>query len=1131
MTRSASNSKSKSKSRTPLNARHPAHSLLARAVAGSLAMAIALPALAQSSDTVLTRYQQLRELQQSVVAGSITSAPTVAAESAAPGAVMGAVGDRSSWQTAEYAVDWGLQAINADAAYARGLTGKGIRLGVFDSGSGLAHDEFAGKDHHSIRIADLLPDGTSCTNTQFFIGPDACFASDGDVVGIDAVYYDPELPQWIRDVIEGDPRYTQAGIAYSTHGTHVSGTIAANRDGSGMHGVAFGADLTAAKLFFDSAAAWVPVGTGASVVSLGGIGPDASAFESMYTQMNADGVRAINHSWGLANEPTDIADFDDIYAYPEDRAYLDIFAQGSRDSGLIQVWAAGNSAGNESPETAPIAGLYATLPRGFAEVEKYWLAVVNTTPDNVLSERSHRCGYAAQWCLAAPGTEIWSTSYGSENLMADLVGDAAGNIGLEVTQNDPSFVYENMSGTSMAAPHVTGALGLLFERFPYLDSAQVRDILLTTATDLGAEGVDDVYGWGLMNLERAIEGYGQLRVDTDVLMDRRAGGAKVWAGEAWDDWSNDIGGPGRLTKSGEGWLRLSGDNSFNGAIVREGILELDGANALTSAVNVDGGELRLNGQLVDTDLVVAAGTARVAASGVLQDSDLRVDGGNVAFNGVQRGGSTMVGVDGALTGVGTLGSTTVAGIIAPGNSIGTLKVEGDYVQTATGTYLAELEPGGRSDQLQVSGKASLDGTLVALPEPGTYYLGEQFGFIRAAGGIEGSFATTDFSAFSPFLKFGLSYAADGVNIEVTRGQLLASAAATPNQRAVAGSADTLAVGQGLPRPLTLLFPEQVGAALDGLSGELHAATPMALVESSRYVRDAALSRAVGALSPEDDGTHASGAWVQVLGGNGTLDGGLGTARTESNTSGVLVGVDHRFGGWNVGLLLGNGRTDTHQAQGRSAKARIDNTHVGLYAGHQWGGFGLRGGLGFSRHDIDSSRQVAFAGYSDGLQASHDAKTTQAFLEAGYRFGGDDAGLEPYLQVARVEVDVDDVREQGGAAALSGRVGDTATTLATAGVRFNKGLKASFQDAAWLHVVGGVGYRRASGDRDGLAELAFDGGSAFAVSGAPIADGAVVAELGLSAWLTARQQLELGYTGQFGDESRDRSLNARWSVRF
>jgi subtilase-type serine protease len=767
------------------------------------------------------------------------------------------------------------------------------------------------------------------------------------------------------------------------------------------------------------------------------------------------------------------------------------------------------------------------------DIEKYWLAVVNVNQDLVLSNQSMRCGFAANWCLAAPGTEINSTVYGGDSQVnSDLYADDNGNLILDVLERLPTYSYGLLSGTSMATPHVTGALGLLFERFPYLDNAQVRDVLLTTATDLGAKGVDDVYGWGLMDLAKAIEGYGQLRVDTDVVMNQKAGGLKVWEGDAWDDWTNDIGGPGKLTKSGIGWLRLSGDNTFNGAIVREGVLELDGVNALTASLDVTGGQFLLNGTLRDMRFNSIGGSSRVTASGVLDNTDLTISGGVVSFNGVQTGGSTVVGAKGALQGIGRLGDTRVEGIIAPGNSIGTLTIDGDYVQTASGTYLAELAPGSRSDKLHVTGTASLDGTLKALPEVGIYYLGEQFNFLQADGGVNGTFATVDFSSFSPFLAFSLGYGANGVQIDVARGNALASAAVTANQLGVATSADSLGINQGLPKPLTQLFPAQVGAALDALSGELHAATPMALVESSRYLRDAALSRSVGARAPGAGDAAVTGAWVQAIGGSGKLDGDANAARTQSNTSGLLVGADHQFaGGWQVGGLIGTGRTDSKQAQGRRARAEIDNTHLGAYVGNQWGGFGLRAGLGYTRHEVDSRRELAFAGFQDALTARYDAKTRQLFVEGAYRIGGAEAGLEPYLQLARVEVDVDGINEQGGAAALHGNVADTRTTIGTAGVRFDRGLKTAWQQESWLHVRGGVGYRRASGDRNQVANLALAGGSGYTVSGAAIADHAVVAELGLSAWLSPRNQLELGYNGQFGSESRDHGATARWSVQF
>ncbi|HDS1037635.1 TPA: autotransporter domain-containing protein [Stenotrophomonas maltophilia] len=1114
---------------------------LASAIIGSLLMAASLPALAQGGDDEVTRYQFQRSLQASFAAPSLSTfaAPAtgfVPADAGPEMPVMGTPGDLASWRSTEFNNDWGLQAINADAAYARGLTGKGIRLGVFDSGVGLDHPEFAGKDHRSIHLADLLADGSPCTNTAIIAGPGACFSTDGNTVAIEALGFGATLDDADIDylIAAGAPY----GMTYNSHGTHVAGTMVGNRDGSGMHGVAFGADLTTARLFFNSYSEWNLVGNyyipGSPFPQ---VGPSPETTADMYAQMNAQGVRAINHSWGLGQEPETLEDLDGLYDFAGNDDYFAIYADGSRERGMVQVWAAGNNNANPAtPEQAPIAGVYATLPRKYADIEAYWLSVVNVRPDGdssyVLDESSNRCGYSANWCLAAPGTDIYSTEYANRGLTGSIDQDADGNVVLDVVAGAPEHTYGNKTGTSMAAPHVTGALALLFERFPYLDSAQVRDVLLTTTTDLGAAGVDDVYGWGLMNLAKAIEGYGSLRVDTDVVMNQKAGGLKVWEGDAWDDWTNDIGGPGKLTKSGAGWLRLSGNNSFNGAVVREGVLELDGVNTLASAVDVTGGSFLLNGTLKNTALTTLGGVSRVNASGVLDGSNLTIMGGVLSFNGVQTGGLTFVGEKGTLKGVGQLGDTTVAGIIAPGNSIGTLTINGNYVQTATGVYQAEVAPGSRSDQLHVTGTATLGGTLVALPEPGIYYLGEQFNFIRADGGVSGQFATTDFSAFSPFMQFNLVYGAAGTRIEVARGNSLTTAATTANQRSVATVADGLAVGQGLPRPLTMLFPEQVGAALDSLSGEVHAATAAALLESSRYVRDAALSRRAGATAPGASEGDATGLWVQAIGGSITLDGNSNTARSEANNNGLLVGVDREFGGWQVGLLAGTGRTDLKQQQGRRARSKIDNTHFGAYASHNWGGFGLRGGVAWSNHDVDSTRELAFAGYSDTLSARYDARTRQAFIEAAYRFGGREAGLEPYLQVARVEVDTKHVTEHGGAAALQGRVDDARTTVATAGVRFDKGLKASFQQDSWLHLRGAVGYRRASGDRDPSATLAFASGSdAFVVSGAPIADSAVVAELGLSASLTERQQLELGYSGQYGDESRDHGANLRWSVRF
>ena len=1055
-----------------------------------------------------TRGQVRSVLSKAIVGALLLGSMSVAAAQQAPQYdEQGQVGDADSWKTDEFKADWGLEAIGAHHAYARGLTGRGVRVGVLDGGSALAHGDFADGDHRAIRMAD-----PGC-ETEVFNGPGACYAADGDQAGIDYFHYtddDRAFVQFLIDIGYLIPEADEileswAGFAYNTHGTHVAGSIAANRNGSGTHGVAFGADITAARMFSNS---YMDLD---ALLGFGGesysIGPGDAAFADVFSQMAAQGVRAINHSWGLSQEPTTAEDMDALYNAPGVAEYLSIFTDAGTRDGMIQVWAAGNAAGD-------IAGLYATLPRWVPDAEKYWLSVVNINQTGEIDGSSSTCGLSMDWCLAAPGTDITSTVIGGK-IDGDVVYDDAGNVvGLDITSQDPEYGHGDLTGTSMAAPHVTGALALLMERYPYLDNPQIRDVLLTTARDLGAEGVDAIYGWGLMDLEKAIEGYGQFRVDTDVVMNQRAGGAKVWEGLAWDDWTNDIGGPGRLTKSGIGWLRLSGDNSFNGATVAEGILELDGENTLAGNVDVNGGVLILNGSLVDTDLAVNDGSALI--------------------EGQQVGGNTHVGVNGRLLGKGVLGGTTVDGVIAPGTSLGTLTIDGDLMLSSDSTVELEVASVG-SDALNVSGIATLEGgTLQIEQAPGEYLLGQYYEFLSADGGVSGEFGAIDASSITPFLDFNLTYRANSVALDVVRGLSLAEAAATANQRAVGAAADALAMDDVLAQRLTQLFPAEALPALDSLGGELHASARSVLVDSQRHVREAALARAkagTGAFAPMAAGEAGSAAWIEVLRSGGALQSDGNAGRVDYNGSATLLGVDHRFAsGWRLGVMGGMDRNDM-AVDGRGSEGDIIGRHVGLYAGQAWGGLGLRLGVTHAQSEVDVQRTVAFPGVQDQTHVEYDAQSNQAFVEAGYRFAANAWEIEPYLQYAHVSYDTDGFQEEGGLTALSGQDADGDVGLATAGVRFNVNLKGAQQDESWLSLRGGLGYRDASGDLSPAATVAWSGGDAFVVRGAPLADSATVAELGFGARTSEASLFELTYSGQYADEARDHGLNARFSVQF
>lgn len=135
------------------SSRSLSHRPLALAVASSLLLATALPAMASES---LDAWQQQRQLQAAWAQPTNTSAEASVGQAlptaATPSAVLGTPGDPASWRSDEFNADWGLAAMGADYAYARGLTGKGVRLALFDSGSALAHPEFAGRNTSSITI-------------------------------------------------------------------------------------------------------------------------------------------------------------------------------------------------------------------------------------------------------------------------------------------------------------------------------------------------------------------------------------------------------------------------------------------------------------------------------------------------------------------------------------------------------------------------------------------------------------------------------------------------------------------------------------------------------------------------------------------------------------------------------------------------------------------------------------------------------------------------------------------------------------------------------------------------------------------------------------------------------------------
>ena len=345
--------------------------------------------------------------------------------------------DKSTYESSpEYIDQYGLSMINASSAYARGATGRGAIIGIMDSGVDTSHQELNS-------FNKLLP-------------------------GSYLVYQD-------RSPSTDEKR----------HGSHVSGIALGERDGSGIHGVAFDAQLFFISIELGTAGDTYEPATIDSSVDYSGIDSSWSQLEAEFVAKN---VTVVNGSFGYQGNINDYTEENIRQAFPKT---IDVLAQSQKpdEDKTIFVWAAGNGGSYSdqgvdfsSPEV--FGGLAYLLP----ELRGNTAAVVSVDEDGGISSFSNRCGVAKDYCLAAPGRSILSI-YAQDAPVTDSYGRA--------------------SGTSMAAPHVSGGIALLADYFEgQLGNTEILQRLFVTANKSGIYSDSEIYGQGLMDLNAATQPVG-----------------------------------------------------------------------------------------------------------------------------------------------------------------------------------------------------------------------------------------------------------------------------------------------------------------------------------------------------------------------------------------------------------------------------------------------------------------------------------------------------------------------------------------------------------------------------------------------------------------------------------------------
>lgn len=1048
----------------------------------------------------------------------------------------GILGNTSSWESDEYKKDWGLTSMNASTAYALGFDGSGVKIGVMDSGVLLSHPEFGGGRINIVKSSGVYDkDGMRYPDTKYGNSPfKAGSSSEYDETN------KGELKKGEKFDIEGS---WQAGVNDS-HGTHVSGTMAASRDGNGMHGVAYKSNLYSAN-------------TGGNDGMTYGPNQDYNFFLKGYNALADAGVRVINNSWGsnrkvnsaysgatgykpssglrhINEYNTNIRDTISVtetnnakdHMYLKDlnaakKAYYQFVTKGEKSfidaayevavkRQVIQVFTAGNRSLMAESFTR------AALPYFRPDAEKYWVNVTgqngtwgypngsNANGEVSDAQRFNLAGNSKWWTIAAPAADIYSSTVNLKTKKAS---------------------YASWGGTSMAAPHVSGALGVIFQRYPYMNAAQVRDTMLTTARQTtlraghegqplerwGSDGLgvpSKVWGWGILDLGKAMFGPGQFLGNFDITMDQD------------DIWSNDIsdkaikfrkiedqneaavwaarkailaskqnlspeekaeltfetarekaraeraaqGYEGALIKRGSGTLTLTGDNTFTGTTTIYGgkISALNQSIGKSKHIDVqNGGELE-----------------------ILHSAVYRVPERN-GWRSVSKASD----------------ATTVKATINSGGAF----VVNDGVNNLNLSF--------KQGSLLRAGQVNTSDLQNLVDNPGSKKI------LTATGTFSGANLASAQDSYAFFKTSKEEASGSNLRLSIQSGTSMQDFALSSSQRAFAD----------------LLVANRSSGIYTQILGSNHA---QAREYYSAFANDAefaaANNSAINSIMMASVVKNRGGAnavnidkdtrfWIFSGTNRIKSDKDTGIGKLHSDSFVNLIGIDSLIGdSSSVGVFVGAGRTDDKISGTKEVKSK--DFHSGIYSDIGFEPVKFSFGAIYSKYDRDRKLISSVSPIAYEYVGSN-ASSLSAFAQVSYIgfSNADSFSVEPYAGVSHTRTKIDNVSNS------LIRIENKTRNLQAISV----GIKPSVPfriGGVDLRASADVAYNRFFSDKQPQAYLYVNGLGSTQLKGEKLQN-LTTAEAGIEASLSSRATLKLSYVGAYGSDVKSNGIGLRFRLEF
>ena len=544
------------------------------------------------------------------------------------------------------------------------------------------------------------------------------------------------------------------------------------------------------------------------------------------------------------------------------------------------------------------------------------------------------------------------------------------------------------------------------------------------------------------------------------------------------------------------------------------------------------------------DILTLSGTT----GGTTYDGDImgvetfNVTGGTWHLNGQISGDITVTG--GTLGGMAQIVNLVNSGTLAPGNSIGTLTVGGNYTQNAGSTLEIEVDDGGASDLVDVSGTAKINGgTIDVQAESGTYTLGTTYTILDADGGVTGTFdgLIDNLADFN----FRLVYGANMVQLVLTEGTYT-TLAQTSNQWNMARYLDDhagMATGdfRSVISRINVLSANDARIAFDSMDGEVYGSLSTVGIENTdRFLRTIATrlrsrglvngfdSVAPRMLSDWDDSRgvvraqDTCGATCQRTDGWLPWGEGYGVG-AKIGGDGNASGLDYTVGGFAYGFeqnldrntLLGfvGGYSKTFvNLDDRLDHSAIESAQAGLYMHHDSGAGYAAGIVAYGYNAYDSRRQILIGNLTRTARSNHEGNEFSFYFETGRNYGCPRTYyFQPYVALQYIQLHQNGFGESG-ADSLNLSVGGVHAdsfrgllgTRLTRCFRTNTGRLGTIEGRAlWRHEFL---------DEARILDAQFAGqpGGAFAIQGVNVDRDAAILGGGLSLRLTDHAKIYANY---------------------